>query len=152
MALGLAELVGRLLALVVGSSIPVSNLIILGVTNFLGTIVCLMVGLLPNLATTIIYIAIAGIVRGITYSIDLPAAIEVFQGVNSSVIISVVFLGDGIGNLLSSICAGLSVDLTSSYSAAFFMSAGLYFISSAIYVSLRLWPHVLTSRRIGYPP
>ncbi|XP_072170153.1 monocarboxylate transporter 5-like [Diadema setosum] len=148
MALGLAELLGRLLALVVGSSIPVSNLIILGVVHFSGTIVCLMVGLLSNLVTTIIYIAIAGIIRGIIYSINLPATMEVFKGVNSSIIISVMFLGNGIGNLLSSICAGLSVDVTSSYSAAFFMSAGLYFISSAIYVSLWLWPDVLIFKRI----
>nr|XP_054772385.1 uncharacterized protein LOC129280381 [Lytechinus pictus] len=143
MGIGLAEVLARMFYFLVGSSLPVSGMTAMSAVNLAGAGLSACLALLPKIETIIAYVIVAGMARGIFYTINLPSCFELFTGLESAVVITFMMVGNGLGGLLSSICGGLSFDLTGSYSAAFFTCAGLYFTSFLIFGSLRLWPRTL---------
>ncbi|XP_041484268.1 uncharacterized protein LOC121430904 [Lytechinus variegatus] len=148
MGLGLAEMLARIFYFLVGSSLPVSGMTTMSAVNLAGAGLSACLALLPKMETIIAYVIVAGMARGIFYTINLPSCFELFTGLESAVVITFMMVGNGIGGLLSSTCGGLSFDLTGSYSAAFFTCAGLYFTSFLIFGSLRLWPRTLAPNNV----
>ncbi|XP_030839119.1 monocarboxylate transporter 5 isoform X1 [Strongylocentrotus purpuratus] len=151
MGIGLAEMFGRIVYFLIGSSLPVAGMTTMSAVNLAGAALSLCLALIPRLETIITYIIVAGIARGIFYTINLPSCLELFKGLDSAVVIAWMMVGNGFGGLLSSTCGGLSVDITGSYKVAFFTCAGLYFTSFLIFGSLRLWPRMFIKDKFTTP-